>query len=216
MSKWNKYFATLNIEKETEVKDGVKSIIGKTINSVIVSSSKTSDSSQLFITFSDGTYYEIYGESFTGASGVMYGGVDDVLNYVEKLEAKAEKVYSSSDAPDELGSDECMGEVAFRNMAKSHLIKLASWFFGLLLCVFVSSEMVVWVDTARGWQSDVLYVLFYLVRVIALLGVLIFGFMIFEWFVGYKKALSESKSLSAENLMRFRREVVGPLQWNRK
>ena len=60
------------------MKDGIKHIIGKTIKSVIVTSNDRPPKNEVFLIFDDDTYFEFYGESFTGDGGIDKGGVDEV------------------------------------------------------------------------------------------------------------------------------------------
>jgi hypothetical protein len=65
------------------IKSEVRQIVGKTITGVIVKEG-TGPRSQLFLTFSDGTYYEFYcGDSAISCTGgVDRGGVAEVLKYM--------------------------------------------------------------------------------------------------------------------------------------
>ena len=51
------------------MKDGLQHIIGKTTKSVIVTRDDRPPRNQVFLVFDDNTYFEFYGESFTGAGG---------------------------------------------------------------------------------------------------------------------------------------------------
>ena len=63
---------------------GVRQILGKTISGIVVKENTNAYSrpqSQVFLMFTDGTYYEIYGDlSFTG--GIDRGGQQEVLAYM--------------------------------------------------------------------------------------------------------------------------------------
>lgn len=64
------------------VKDGVKQIVGKQISSVVVATSDRAPRTQMFLVFADGTYFEIWGDAFTGAGGIDPGGVPEILRQV--------------------------------------------------------------------------------------------------------------------------------------
>jgi len=56
-------------------------LIGKTIAHIILKEGD-SPASQLFLLFTDGTYYEFYGGPLTGASGIDRGTLEDVRRYM--------------------------------------------------------------------------------------------------------------------------------------
>jgi hypothetical protein len=63
------------------VKDDSGQILGRTITGVIMKESgERYPNAQLFLLFSDGTYYELYGEHIHG-SGPDRGGKQEVLDY---------------------------------------------------------------------------------------------------------------------------------------
>jgi len=64
------------------MKDGINEILGKTITGIVVSKKPGSPGQQVFLIFNDGTYFEFWGESFTGAGGVDAGGIEKVRLYV--------------------------------------------------------------------------------------------------------------------------------------
>lgn len=61
------------------MKDGVKQIVGKQISAVVVAASKRAPKSQMFLVFSDRTYLEIWGDTFTAAGGLDPGGTPEVI-----------------------------------------------------------------------------------------------------------------------------------------
>jgi hypothetical protein len=195
------------------MKDGFKEILGKTIESVIVSDNARPPLNQVFLVFTDGSYYEIYGENFTGASGVSPGNSDNVNDYILKLGANVIQVHDTSKniMPEEKKG--IIDEDSFKRLAKSHLITLVLWFVSFLTLTILTSEIIVWAEPMREWQRVFIAGLFYLFRGIALLGVVMFALMILVWFSEYKVALSDSKSLSREDLMRLRSSVIGPFRW---
>jgi hypothetical protein len=71
-------------KKESQkVKTAIRGIVGKTIESVIVSeSNKEGPHKQIFLVFTDGTYYEIYG-NMNGAAGIDPGGQAAALRYAQ-------------------------------------------------------------------------------------------------------------------------------------
>jgi hypothetical protein len=57
-------------------------IVGKTISGVIVKEGDRTPRSQVFLLFTDGTYYELYSDSrIQGTKGVDKGGPDQVRSY---------------------------------------------------------------------------------------------------------------------------------------
>jgi hypothetical protein len=79
------------------MKDGIREVLGKTISGIVVGENSTQPKVQLFITFTDGTYFEIYGESFSCASGVNRGGVAEATKYAtESLGTSINRTYVSS------------------------------------------------------------------------------------------------------------------------
>lgn len=75
------------------MKSGVGDIIGKSISQVVVAESSTRPKEQVFLIFSDGTYLELYGDSFNCAGGLNNGDVTDAKQYVEKMNGKILKIY---------------------------------------------------------------------------------------------------------------------------
>lgn len=64
------------------MKDEIRQILGKTISGVIVKKREEHPRSQVFLVFSDGTYYELHGDHISGTGGVDRGGRDAVLRYM--------------------------------------------------------------------------------------------------------------------------------------
>jgi hypothetical protein len=75
------------------MKDGVADIIGKTIINVVVAANSTAPKQQVFIVFSDGTYFEFYGEKFTCTSCVDRGDLAAAIEYTSAMNAKITAVY---------------------------------------------------------------------------------------------------------------------------
>jgi hypothetical protein len=66
------------------MKDGIKEIIGKTIAGVVIAhNNHRPPREQIFLVFDDESSYEIYGESFTCASGIYPRGMEGVLRYAK-------------------------------------------------------------------------------------------------------------------------------------
>ena len=82
------------------MKGAVKDIVGKKITGVVVREAtwRSPPQTQLFLIFSDGTYYEFYSDSnITGTGGVDKGGIEEVKKYMpEHFKIIAE--YSIKDA----------------------------------------------------------------------------------------------------------------------
>ncbi len=65
------------------MKNAIRDIVGKTITGVVVKASDRAPRSQVFLVFSDGTYYELYSVSdIKGAGGIDTGGLEAVRNYM--------------------------------------------------------------------------------------------------------------------------------------
>ena len=70
------------------MKTGVKETIGKTISGVVVTNNDNSPHIQLFLTFTDGTYFEIWGNDFSCAGRVDIGDMEKVVDYIKSSGAK--------------------------------------------------------------------------------------------------------------------------------
>lgn len=55
------------------MKSGIQEILGKTIVSVLATQNDNEPGNQVFLSFSDGTWFEIYGRHITCAGGVCRG-----------------------------------------------------------------------------------------------------------------------------------------------
>ena len=70
------------------MKDGIGQILGRTVSGVIIAKNeRRSPRYQLFLTFSDGTYFEIWGDSVACAGGIDRGGADAAIAYAESFGA---------------------------------------------------------------------------------------------------------------------------------
>ena len=72
------------------MRDEIRQIIGKTISGVIVKKSDRYPTSQVFLLFSDDTYYELYGDHIKGSGGVDRGGRGAVLRYLPEHKVEFE------------------------------------------------------------------------------------------------------------------------------
>ncbi len=78
------------------MKTEIKKIIGKTIKGVAVGEGQRGSQSQIFIIFTDNTFYEIYSENqISVASGLKQGGINAVL---KSLPPKNEVMYNYDDS----------------------------------------------------------------------------------------------------------------------
>lgn len=69
------------------MKDGAQEILGRTISGVVIKSgSGREPTSQLFLVFSDGSYFEFYSGSghIHPTGGVSPGGIDEVRRYMDR------------------------------------------------------------------------------------------------------------------------------------
>jgi hypothetical protein len=66
------------------MKPGVKNIIGKTIAGVLVKERGNTPRGQVFLVFTDGTYFEFFGTegNIEGTSDLRHGTFDDVKAYM--------------------------------------------------------------------------------------------------------------------------------------
>ncbi len=79
------------------MKDGFKQIIGKKIAKVLVAVNPRDPRNQMFLVFTDGTSFEIYGNEFNCAGGLDSGGEDAVRNYAAMFGGEFTNVYPDSD-----------------------------------------------------------------------------------------------------------------------
>lgn len=63
------------------MKEGLHEIVGKTIHSVITANNDREPRIQVFLVFSDGTYFEFYGAAFTCTSALSQGGLAAAERY---------------------------------------------------------------------------------------------------------------------------------------
>lgn len=67
------------------MKAGMSEIVGKEIVGVVAAKNDDMPNRQVFLVFSDGTYFEFWGDSFSCASGVNHGDVEEVLKSAVKM-----------------------------------------------------------------------------------------------------------------------------------
>ena len=108
------------------MKDGIKQIIGKTIERVVVAQSSVAPKQQVFLLFSDGTHFELYGEQFTCGAGLDEGGMDRVRGYVHGSGGTLDLVHPEEVPPEFELEDDDWGVVdVARNVARLLLENLA-------------------------------------------------------------------------------------------
>lgn len=66
------------------MKHGLKHVVGKTIRAVLVKERTRTPQSQVFLVFTDGTYFELYATegNIYGTSEVRRGSTDDIRAYM--------------------------------------------------------------------------------------------------------------------------------------
>ncbi len=57
-------------------------LLGRRIKGVVVKESQRHPENQVFLLFSDGTYFEFYGASMRGANGICWGDLESVRRYM--------------------------------------------------------------------------------------------------------------------------------------
>ena len=74
------------------MKEGIRQVLGKTISGIVVAENDKEPAMQLFLTFTDGTYFEIWGNSFNCCSELDRGGVAEAKRYAESQGAIVGKI----------------------------------------------------------------------------------------------------------------------------
>ena len=74
------------------MKTGIADAVGKTIVGAIYSRNTRQPHEQLFLEFSDGTYLEFYGDSFTCAAGVDPGGEAEIRQYASNFKGEVKRL----------------------------------------------------------------------------------------------------------------------------
>ena len=77
------------------MKSGLKDMIGRTVSGVVTAERPHSPKVLLFLTFTDGTFYEIYGDDIHSTSGVCSGGVTDAVTYANLFSPEKVETHTS-------------------------------------------------------------------------------------------------------------------------
>ncbi len=75
------------------MKSTIGKIVGKAIAGVVVAYNSHEPRKQVFLQFHDGTYLELWGESFNCASAVDQGGMTEILAYTNSVGSSRVDVY---------------------------------------------------------------------------------------------------------------------------
>ena len=76
------------------MKEGLKDIVGKTVTAVAVAENEAnSPHHQVFLVFSDGTYFEFYGDQINCCAGVDAGDLTRACSYAEKCGSTIRATY---------------------------------------------------------------------------------------------------------------------------
>lgn len=78
------------------MKRGIEHIVGKEIAGVVVASSQNDPRQQVFLTFTDGTYFEFWGQSFSCAAEVDHGGSQAAIAYACKHGGQVTALYGNA------------------------------------------------------------------------------------------------------------------------
>lgn len=80
------------------MKHHISKVVGKTIVNVIVTEAIREPTQQVYLVFSDGTHFELYGNWFTCANHVEHGNVEAILKYLESYERTKIRVFPEHEA----------------------------------------------------------------------------------------------------------------------
>lgn len=69
------------------MKDGIRQTIGKRISGVIIAQNNREPRTQIFLTFDDDTYFEIYGNTFTGTNRIDKGSMEMLEKHLSNINA---------------------------------------------------------------------------------------------------------------------------------
>ena len=75
------------------MKDGIRNILGKTVKEVVYSDDAR-NSDHVFLVFTDGTYFELWGDSITCAGGLDHGDIDSAVRYAKSSGAERIRCWS--------------------------------------------------------------------------------------------------------------------------
>ena len=76
------------------MKDGLRHIVGKRVAAVVVAESDRTPKNQVFLVFSDGSRFELYGADFTCCTGL--DRANDIERYVESGNGRITRVYGNA------------------------------------------------------------------------------------------------------------------------
>lgn len=65
------------------MKPGIKQVLEKTISGVVIAENDDEPKTQMFLTFTDGTHLEFYGDWFTCRNDLDRGGIPESIRYIE-------------------------------------------------------------------------------------------------------------------------------------
>ncbi len=74
----------------------IDQIVGKQIANVVVTESSRRPREQVYLVFTDGTHFELFGEDISCASHIEVGDVDDVVELMKGHGREKIKVYPVS------------------------------------------------------------------------------------------------------------------------
>ena len=80
------------------MKSGLSQIVGRQIAGVVVATKDRSPREQVFLTFTDGTHFEFWGDNFSCGGGVDAGGPDVAIEYVLRNHGKVTARYGDAKA----------------------------------------------------------------------------------------------------------------------
>ena len=80
------------------MKSAIADVVGKTISGVVVATNARSPQQQLFLTFADGSYFEIWGANFSCAGGLDRGGPAAAIAYVLKSGGSVTAKYGDAES----------------------------------------------------------------------------------------------------------------------
>lgn len=81
------------------MKSTIGEIVGKEVTGVVVAYNAHEPRKQVFLRFRDGTYLELWGESFSCTSAIDRGGLPEILAYTKAMGAYDVVIYpEGSDA----------------------------------------------------------------------------------------------------------------------
>lgn len=79
------------------MKPHIAKIIGKTIVNVVVAEADRNPKQQVYLVFTDGTHFELYGGWFTCANHIQPGDVTNLLDYMKNYERTKIRVFPENE-----------------------------------------------------------------------------------------------------------------------